>query len=652
MSETASDKQTSRPTNPPENRTPQRTAAGRSASMELLEPFLALMPDAAVVVNADGRIVSANERAASTFGYAHGDLTGRAIETLIPERFRHHHRRHREDYAAAPRARPMGASLELFGRRADGSEFPVDISLAPVAGAEGPLVVAAIRDATERRSANAALAQLAAIVQSSMDAIVSVTLEGRITSWNPGAERLFAFTTKEAIDQHVSLLVGEGASDELEELMAAALAGQPGAPVDTHWRRRDGSEVDVALTVSLLHDPSGRPLGFSAILRDITERKAVEAELHRVLADERRRERQQAASAEIRLALLSGVDTEEALRLINGLACDLLGAEASILVTGQAGSLRIVAAAGLAEHLVGTSLADPQGMVGRIVSSTQTMSVADLAGDLDLDPIGGPSSRIGPALVSPLFSEGAVHGALVVFRRASAAHFDDLDHEVSDALAGLATLSLTLGRARDDQQRLLLAEDRERIARDLHDLVIQRLFASGMRLEALLRLTTDRNVIERVDRTVEELDATIRDIRSTIFALESPMNVTSGLRSELMDLADEAADGLGFAPVVRFDGPVDTTVPEGTRPHVLAVVREALSNAARHAKASRVEVELVVGDDIRLTVQDNGVGLGVLGRQSGLVNLRQRAEQLGGKMDVMSLPQGGTRLEWRVPRPG
>ncbi|HET6794603.1 MAG TPA: PAS domain S-box protein, partial [Acidimicrobiales bacterium] len=320
--------------------------AGVRDHPELLEPFLALMPDAAVVVDGDGMLVALNQQAASLFGYPVGELAGKPVETLVPERFRHGHRAHRAVYMGQPRSRPMGAGLELSGRRSDGSEFPLDISLAPLGGPDGTLVVAAIRDATERRAVAAASAQLATIVRSSADAIVSMTAEGGITSWNPGAARLFGYSAEEAVGCHISILVPDEASPALEELMGKAISGEPATSRDTVWRRRDGTIVDVALTVSTLSDAGGRPVGFSAIIRDVTQRKRAEVETRRLLVELRRRERQQAATAEIRLAMLSDASTEEVVGLICERAVDLVDLSAAGCLVGPPGRMRVVAATG------------------------------------------------------------------------------------------------------------------------------------------------------------------------------------------------------------------------------------------------------------------------------------------------------------------
>lgn len=222
-----------------------------------------------------------------------------------------------------------------------------------------------------------------------------------------------------------------------------------------------------------------------------------------------------------------------------------------------------------------------------------------------------------------------------------------------ETLAQQAELALEFASAQSDRDQLALIADRERIARDLHDHVIQRLFAVGMALQAATHSITDSRALERINDSVEELDATIRDVRSTIFSLEirAAQRVESSTRSRILDVASMAAESLGFQPRLQFDGPVDTRVPEEMVPDVLAVVRESLSNTARHAAASTVEVRIVVKDELVITVTDDGKGLEGATRSSGLANLRARAEGRSGTMLVSSTGERGTRLEWRVPLP-
>jgi signal transduction histidine kinase len=218
-----------------------------------------------------------------------------------------------------------------------------------------------------------------------------------------------------------------------------------------------------------------------------------------------------------------------------------------------------------------------------------------------------------------------------------------------EGLAGSAALAIELAVARQAREHLLLAGDRERIARDLHDLVIQRLFGTGMVLEGVLGLITNARAAERVAAAVEDLDATIREIRTTIFALDMPKGAEAGLRTEILRLVAAMSEQLGFEPNVHLNGPVDSAVSDEVNANLLAVVREALSNTARHAKASWADVDLRVGDQAVLVVSDDGVGIGSLNRESGLANLRARAENLNGAMEIGNAPGGGTRLEWRVP---
>ena len=216
--------------------------------------------------------------------------------------------------------------------------------------------------------------------------------------------------------------------------------------------------------------------------------------------------------------------------------------------------------------------------------------------------------------------------------------------------AKLATVALELAQRRRDVERLSVYADRDRIARDLHDLVIQRLFATGMQLESVVRQVSDPAAQGRVRQAVDDLDETIREIRGAIYALgHDEITETASLRVRLLETLDGAEQQLGFAPAVRLSGLLDTRVPPAVADHLLSVLREALSNVARHAKASRVDVEVEAYDELVLRVVDDGVGLPVGGRRSGLLNLQERAALLGGSLYAASAPVNGTELIWRVP---
>jgi two-component system, NarL family, sensor histidine kinase DevS len=194
-----------------------------------------------------------------------------------------------------------------------------------------------------------------------------------------------------------------------------------------------------------------------------------------------------------------------------------------------------------------------------------------------------------------------------------------------------------------------ILEERDRIARDLHDLVIQRLFADGMSLQSVLTMPVSPEVAKRIEAVADDLDTTIRQLRSTIFALQRPSELVSSLRARLLEIATSAASSLGFEPKLYFDGPIDALVPDNVAEHMSAVLREALSNVARHARATKVEVRVVASRELVLSISDNGRGIGETSRRSGLSNMAERAELLGGKLVVASGPGTGTTLEWTVP---
>ena len=199
------------------------------------------------------------------------------------------------------------------------------------------------------------------------------------------------------------------------------------------------------------------------------------------------------------------------------------------------------------------------------------------------------------------------------------------------------------------EMAIAVADDRERIARDLHDTVIQRLFASGLQLQALLN-RVDPDVRDRLDMVVDGLDETIRDLRTAIFALQSsPHHGERGLRGELLDVVIEASTSLGFEPRLQFEGPIES-IDEPLRGQVVPVVREALANVARHAQARSARVIVEVGDEVIVSVTDDGVGapVDVVGGR-GLRNLADRAEEFGGSLELEIAPEGGTALAWRVP---
>lgn len=229
--------------------------------------------------------------------------------------------------------------------------------------------------------------------------------------------------------------------------------------------------------------------------------------------------------------------------------------------------------------------------------------------------------------------------------------FSATETETLQAFAAQAAVAMELAERRQDAEEVAVLKDRDRIARDLHDLAIQRLFATGMTLQSAGRFIEHEEASERVVRAVDDLDETIKIIRSTIFGLRTREgNGETGLRARAVRVVGEAAPVLGFAASVRMEGLLDTDVPKEIADHVVAVLSEALTNIARHAHADRADVLLATdGREVRLSVTDNGVGIPDEGRRSGLRNMAERAEQLGGRLELGKPEGGGTALVWRVP---
>lgn len=447
-------------------------------------------PDGIVIVDAGGRILLVNQRTEDLFGYDRGDLLGKPVETLLPEPVRDVHRAHRTRYRAEPRVRAMGGGLELRGRRSDGREFPVEISLSPLHSDAGTFVIATVRDVTERLAVEEENRRIRHTLDATKDAVFLFdphTL--RFCYVNQGAVEQVGYHRDELLGMTPLHLNPEITEGEFRALLAPLIDGSVTArTVQTVHRHRSGRDVPVEVVVQYPPAREGTTRLMVALVRDVTER----------------------------------LETERRLR-----------------------------------------------------EAAQELALA--------------------------------------------------------------------------RQVLAVTEDRERIARDLHDSVIQRLFAAGMTLQGTLGRLQDGAARERVERAVTELDETIREIRSAIFGLQAPVDGGPGLRGELIRLVAEARPALGFSPRLQFAGPVESVAPEIAE-QLLPSLREALANVARHASATSVRITLDVGDEVVLRVVDDGVGLrGEVVGGHGLRNLADRAALVGGTCTVGRGDDGGTVVEWRVP---
>ncbi|MGK5548195.1 GAF domain-containing sensor histidine kinase [Streptomyces sp. URMC 127] len=340
-----------------------------------------------------------------------------------------------------------------------------------------------------------------------------------------------------------------------------------------------------------------------AVLSTLSIAAGVAIDNARMYHESRRRERWLQALGEITRSLLSGTDEDAALELIAERAMEIADADSAVVM------------------------------------------------DAEDECPPGPDAA---AVSVPLRTGDGARRALLLRRRAGRPPFDETEAKLISGFADQAAIALELAQRRAESEELAVLHDRDRIARDLHDLAIQRLFATGMTLQSATRLIDRPEAVERVGRAVDDLDTTIQIIRSTIFGLRTAGDGRGGgpsLRRGMAEAVQAATRTLGFAPALRIEGPADTDVPAELAEQILAVAAEALSNAARHASARRVEVMLTVAERATLTVTDDGVGVGSAPRRGGLANMLSRAELHGGRLAVETPEGGGTRIVWSVPLP-
>ena len=324
-----------------------RDVTSRKRAEDQFRALLESAPDAMVIVDSDGRIVLVNRQTELLFGYTREALVGQPVEMLLPEQFRAGHHHLRSGYFAAPDVRAMGAGRELLARRADGTEFPVEISLSPLDTETGTLVSAAVRDVTSRKRAEDQFRDLAAIVESSDDAILVKTLDGTISEWNTGAERIYGYPAHEIVGQPVSILAAPDRHDEIPDILGRIARGERVEHFETVRMRRDGALIDVSIKVSAVRDARGQIVGASTVARDISEAKRAREDLaaaHRALsghAEELERRNRHLVLVNGMSELLGSIDSEaEAYEIAGDYGAELFpGNAGSIFLSNPSGSL-------------------------------------------------------------------------------------------------------------------------------------------------------------------------------------------------------------------------------------------------------------------------------------------------------------------------
>jgi PAS domain S-box-containing protein len=469
-------------------------------------------------------------------------------------------------------------------------------------------------------------------------AIFLLAPDGTVMTWNPGAERLKGYTGQEIVGRHFSVFYPPADVAVGQPARELAEASRDGLFVDDGWRvRKDGSRFWAHVVITALFD--GATLqGFAKVTRDDTTARAA-AERGRAMQD-------------ITRGLLAGAEPAAVLSMVTQHACHLTGAGRSWLAVRQGTRLIVCAADGmLPGPQIGAVLPDERFASSVLTKSGQARFVDDLR-------VSWPSypdlDALGAGLLVPMVTGAGITGVLVAAAPAGASPFRQTDLELLQAFAQQAELILSYDVAQQALRSQQVSDDRERIARDLHDHVIQELFATGIGLQAAAARSRDASVQTSLEQAVDCLDATIRQIRMTIFDLHERDQSSPGgsVRADIAALVRDAGRALAFKPTLHLNGPIDTVIEAATSTHLLAALREMLSNVARHAQASAATVSVTVGSDVTVTVTDNGNGPPkdtVTG--NGLRNLQSRARALDGSFALLTAPDHGAEATLRIPLP-
>lgn len=396
-----------------------------------------------------------------------------------------------------------------------------------------------------------------------------------------------------------------------------------------------------------------------AVVTTLAVAAGIAIENARLYEEGRLRQRWLVANSDLTSALLSGAEEPQVLDEMLDQAVDIAGADIGVFyLVGSGGELRGSLARGEgADMHRGVVLPSSAGtLASAALEQDGLVTVADVESDERVTVQPERWAGFGPAVAVTVGTKERLSGVLILARRHDRPPFVGAEVSALPGFSGQVALALELADRRREAEQVSLLEDRDRIARDLHDLAIQRLFATGMTLQSAQRFVEHPEAADRLTRAIDDLDATIKIIRSTIFGLREhdTAGTTPNLRTRVSKAVESATSVLGFAPALRMEGLLDTDVSPGSADEVIAVIGEALTNVARHARARRAEVSVVADDGLlAVTVSDDGVGLPDGGSRSGLRNLAERAERLGGSLSVHARtdPGKGTVLAWQIPLP-
>lgn len=615
-------------------------ASALPLTKDLAVAYLAAAPDAFIVTNSAGEIVMLNRQAEVLFGYERDELLGQSIDVLVPTGHTHGHGKLRAIYNADPTTRTMGdEQSRVHAQHKHGDNIPVEVALSPISFEGSTGVIAIVRDTTDRKATEdrlraSELAFRTAFNEAPVAMAISSTEDsdaGRILDANQALVDLLGWDENELGQRQLQDLVQSEREEE-----PALPDGVSDSQADQHFHHRDGHLIWGDVHTSQIGALDGEVRRLSHIV-DVTRR--VEAEQQRD-----RREGLLTALAEIRKMTLYETSIDEVLNMVLGTICSLTNTDHAFIAIPdhERGLTYRAMRSNLSADQSGDELRNAVPVLD-LVRRGDVVCLSAQAAAVALPEL----PEIGPCVVIPLVSANRTEGVLVAGRAAGS---EDFDHEAVDtatSLAAEAALTFELANARADRRRIFLVEDRERIARDLHDVVIQRLFAAGMSLNASLQ--APERLQQRATTVIDELDATIDVIRETIFKLTQPDVSLAGEVGRIVDR---------YRTLGRNDVELEvhgdlTTVSKNVATHLLPTLNELLSNVDRHANAHGASVRIEVGDDVILQVRDDGEGIDHSKPHGfGVRNIANRAEHLGGSVHTTSnRDPGGTTVIWAVPNP-
>ncbi len=617
-------------------------------------------PDGLLLVDEMGIIRFANRTVQLLCGHEREAMIGRPVELLVPQASARAHADLRTRYIDNPTSRPMGTALELSMLRADGSEIPVEVGLAPLKLGGVGFVAVSIRDVTERRQADRErrrlLAQVAISEQYFRSAFEGAPVGMVVTEVHAGGARIVRRANEQfaaILDTEIGDLLdtdlrGRTHPDDVRADVEAVHHMADGRQIalrrDRRYLRSDGTFVWVnEQTVRMRND--GEPALTLSHVVDISAQKSQHE------AEGRARRLESQVGLLVSHLLESGITNTTYDDIARAAAMLTDSIDAAVIIRDPDTKLdHLVGCHGLTATEFATAGGTPPAAM------VEKVRLADRV--VDVDPVEMVPTqyqeRLGGLLGAPLRLGDQSSGILVVARRKGTTGFSPEARSTLDTFAVRMALALAAAQGRAAETRVRVLDDRERIARDLHDTVIQDLFAAGMRISAALPRVADAAASQRLNEVVDQIDATIKKVRAVVFDLHTQQPGRATLTQLVNECIGEAARALGFTPDVELNGELDS-IAGRLHDHLLGVLREGLSNVARHAHASSAQVRVRVADGrLSVSIDDNGVGIATdTPAGSGTKNVTARATMFGGRAEIQPGESGtGTSLRWTVPVTG